>query len=272
MTRSRHSRLYYEVRWYGAMDKIRVLDCQGRELSPCSPGKAQRLLAQGRATLAGEDPLTIQLPYAVDSPPKPEEAEVETVGEGRSILLHICCGPCSTYTINRLRVEGFQVVGYWYNPNIHPFTEHEERRASFEKYAQSVGLPFGREDGYEMPQFLRLVAGSEAHGKRCRLCYEMRLTRTASVAAREGFDAFTTTLLISPHQNQGLLWETGEKVAKEYEVEFYFENFRCGWSERGHLTDEHGLYRQQYCGCIYSEWERYAGVKISTLLSEGGGD
>jgi predicted adenine nucleotide alpha hydrolase (AANH) superfamily ATPase len=256
----------------GRWAKVRVLDSRRRELSPCSLEKAQRLLAQGKAALVGEDPLTIQLPYAVDLPLKPEKTKVQRVGEGRSILLHICCGPCSTYTIKRLREQGFQVTGFWYNPNIHPFTEHEKRRASFEKYIESVGLPFLRDDGYEMPQFLRLVAGNEGRGRRCRFCYEMRLTRTAKVAVREGFDAISTTLLISPHQDQALLREIGETVGREYGVEFYFENFRRGWSERGHLTHEHGLYRQQYCGCIYSEWERYAGKDISTLLSGGDRD
>ncbi len=254
------------------MDRIRVLDSEGRELSPCSLEKAQRLLAQGVATRAGEDPLTIQLSYAVELPPKPERKQERRVGEGRRILLHVCCGPCSTYTINRLREEGFQVTGFWYNPNIHPFSEHEQRRASFEEYVESVGLPLVREDGYEMIQFLRLVAGNEAHGKRCQLCYEMRLMRTARVAAQEGFDAITTTLLISPHQDQGLLRELGERAASEYGVEFYFENLRRGWSERGRLTNEHNLYRQQYCGCVYSEWERYSGVKISPLPAEGAHD
>ncbi len=254
------------------MHRIRVLDSKGRELSPCSLQKAQRLLAEDKATLVVEDPLTIQLPYAVELPPQPEDTKEERVGEGRSILLHICCGPCSTYTINRLREVGFRVTGFWYNPNIHPFIEHEKRRASFEKYIESVALPFIRQDGYEMLQFLRLVAGNEARGKRCRRCYEMRLTRTARVAAQQGFDAITTTLLISPHQDQRLLREVGERVATEYGVEFYFENLRRGWSQRGRLTDQHDLYRQQYCGCIYSEWERYAGVNISALLSDHGDD
>ena len=129
----------------------------------------------------------------------------------------------------------------------------------------SEHLPMAlREDGYEMALFLRLVAGHEARDQRCRLCYEMRLMRTAKVAAREGFDAITTTLLISPHQDQDMLLETGEKVARESGVEFHFENFRRGWSERGRLTREHDLYRQQYCGCIYSEWERSAGEDVST--------
>jgi predicted adenine nucleotide alpha hydrolase (AANH) superfamily ATPase len=90
----------------------------------------------------------------------------------------------------------------------------------------------------------------------------MRLGRTAQVAARKGIDAFTTTLLISPHQDQELLRQTGQAAGEEYGVEFHFENFRKGWSERGRLTREHDLYRQQYCGCIYSEWERYSGQQI----------
>lgn len=246
------------------MESARVLDSDGRELSPCPLSKARRMLAQGRAALVREDPLTIQLPYAVRLPPGPQVAEGEKPGKGRRVLLHICCGPCSTYCINCLREEGFLVTGFWYNPNIHPFAEHEKRLAGFEAYIRSVGLPVLREDGYEMALFLRLVAGHEARDQRCRLCYEMRLMRTAKVAAREGFDAITTTLLISPHQDQDMLLETGEKVARESGVEFHFENFRRGWSERGRLTREHDLYRQQYCGCIYSEWERYAGEDVSS--------
>lgn len=251
------------------MKKSRVLDSKGRELSPCPLAKAQSMLSDSRAVFVCEDPFTIQLPYEVKLPPEPNEVRTE---DGGRVLLHICCGPCSTYTLNRLRDVGFDVTGFWYNPNIHPFTEHEERRASLKKYAESVGLPVLFEVAYEMPQFLRLVSGNEAYGMRCPLCYEMRLKRTANVAVREGFDAITTTLLISPHQDQALLREVGEGVAGECGIDFYYENFRRGWSERGHLTREHSLYRQQYCGCIYSEWERYAGVRTSVSRSGGMGD
>lgn len=247
-----------------------MLDGKGRELSPCSSQKAEAMLAQGRAALVTEDPPTIQLPYEVELPLERQRSDEERVGEGRSILLHICCGPCSTYAINRLREEGFQVSGLWYNPNIHPFTEHERRLASLETYVESVNLPLIREEGYEIVEFLRMVAGHERYGERCRLCYEMRLTGAAEVAAREGFDVITTTLLISPHQDQALIREIGEKVAQDQGVGFHFENFRRGWSERGRLTREQNLYRQQYCGCIYSEWERYTGVNIAELLSEAG--
>jgi len=244
------------------MGKAQVLDSKGRRLSPCPLDRARRLVAEGRATVVSEGPLTIQLAREVKLPSQEKPADTPASGEGKRILLHVCCGPCSTYTVDRLREEGFEVTALWYNPNIQPYSEHQRRLASMESYAQSVGLPLLREGSYEMVQFLRMVAGREGHGVRCSFCYRMRLGRTAEVAATKGFDAFTTTLLISPHQDQALIRQIGESVAGEEGVDFHFENFRRGWSERGRMTREHDLYRQQYCGCVYSEWERYAGVQI----------
>ncbi len=245
-----------------------VLDAEGRQLSPTTHEKAGKLLAEGKAALVSEKPLTIQLPYSVELPPRPREIERERVGEGKRILLHICCGPCGTYPIDRLREKGFQVTGFWYNPNIHPWQEHQRRRESVQKYAEAVDLPVIWHEMYEMPLYLRAVVGHERFRERCRICYRMRLTKAAQVAAEGGFDAFTTTLLISPHQDQALIRQIGEEVAEEWGVEFYFENFRRGWSERGRLTHEHDLYRQQYCGCIYSEWERYNKAHINDLLAK----
>ncbi len=244
-----------------------VLDSKGRRLAPCSSEKATMMVSQGKATLICEEPLTIQLPYAVELPPRPEPVQQTQVGEGRSILLHTCCGPCSTYTITHLREQGFDVSGLWYNPNVHPYAEHQRRLASMRTYAESVGTPLLCEEGYEMSDFLRNVVGRESHGERCRHCYRMRLNRTARVAVREGFDAFTTTLLVSPHQDQDMLRDVGEVAGGEFGVEFHFENFRRGWSERGRLTREHNLYRQDYCGCVYSEWERYTGQRIRPGVS-----
>jgi predicted adenine nucleotide alpha hydrolase (AANH) superfamily ATPase len=250
------------------MSTAQVLDSDGRRLSPCALDKAERLLADGKASLVCEHPLTIQLSYPVEFAAVEESPQELKVADGKSILLHVCCAPCSTYTAGRLQEQGFEVAAFWYNPNVHPFSEHERRLAAMEKYAQSAELPLMRHSGYEMIEFLRMVVGQEKHGERCRLCYQMRLRRTAEVAAAEGFDAFTTTLLISPHQDQDLLREVGELAGDECGVGFYFENFRRGWSERGRLTREHELYRQQYCGCIYSEWERYSGEMIGTGVSE----
>jgi predicted adenine nucleotide alpha hydrolase (AANH) superfamily ATPase len=248
------------------MAPVVVLNANGQQLAPTTVEKAQKLVAEGKAALVSEEPFTIQLPYSVELPPKPEE--VEKPGEGKRILLHICCGPCGTYPIERLREEGFQVTGFWYNPNIHPWQELQRRRESVEKYTEAVGLPMIWHEKYEMPLYLRAVVGHEKFRERCCICYRMRLEKTARVAAEGGFDAFTTTLLISPHQDQTLLRHIGEEVAEEQGVGFYFENFRRGWSERGRLTHEHGLYRQQYCGCIYSEWERFNEARIDDLLTD----
>jgi predicted adenine nucleotide alpha hydrolase (AANH) superfamily ATPase len=237
------------------MATVLVLNANGQRLSSTTPEKARKLVAQGKAALVSEEPFTIRLPYSVEMLPKPKR--VEKPGGGKRLLLHICCGPCGTYPVQRLREEGFQVTGFWYNPNIHPWQEHQRRRESVQKYAKAVGLPVVWYEQYEMPLYLRAVAGHEKFRERCRICYRMRLEKTAQVATEGGFDAFTTTLLISPHQDQALLRQIGEELAEECGVEFYFENFRRGWSERGRLTCEHGLYRQQYCGCVYSEWERY---------------
>ena len=236
-------------------DRVTVLDAEGRELSPTSIEKARRLLAAGRATLVSESPLVVRLNYAVELPPEPEPAEKRPVGEGKSILLHVCCAPCGTYTVERLRELGFAVTGFWYNPNIHPWSEHERRRETLVRYASEIGLPVIWAAGYDMPLFLRAVSGHERFGERCEICYRMRLERTAQVAAERGFAAITTTLLISPYQNQKLIRQIGEAVAAEHGMEFFFENFRRGWARRGHLAHEHDLYQQRYCGCIYSEWE-----------------
>jgi len=258
------------------MAPVVVLDANGRQLSPTTAEKARKLIAQGKAQLVSEEPFTIRLPYSVELLPKPREVEKRRVGEGKRILLHICCGPCSTYPIGRLREEGFQVTGFWYNPNIHPWQEHQRRRESVQKHAEAVGLPMIWYERYEMPLYLRAVVGHERFRERCRICYQIRLEKTAQVAAEGGFDAFTTTLLISPHQDQAGIRQLGEEVAEERGVEFHFENFRRGWSERGRLTHEHdpsgrasgrSLYRQQYCGCIYSEWERYNEAHVDNLLA-----
>jgi predicted adenine nucleotide alpha hydrolase (AANH) superfamily ATPase len=256
------------------MLRVAVLDAAGQHLSPCSLEKAQRMLAEGKATVVSENPLAIQLSYkvspfvgrgAVSLKPQPELAPPVKPGAGKRLLLHICCGPCSTYTIKRLREQGFNVTGFWYNPNIHPFAEHERRRECIEDYARAVGLEMIEWEEYEMPAYFRAVAGHETLGERCALCYRLRLERTAQVAQQNGFNAFSTTLLISPYQQQALIHSIGDELASQLGtpsrvlggggLEFYFENLRRGWSERGHMAREHHLYQQQYCGCIYSEWE-----------------
>lgn len=180
------------------------------------------------------------------------------------ILLHVCCAPCATYTVQRLREEGFDVTAYWYNPNIHPFTEHRNRLESVRALAELTDLPVIVADGYDMIDYFRLVVGHE--GERCGYCFHMRLDRTAEVAREKGFDLYTTTLLISPYQDHDLLRQIGPEVGAAHGVSFHYEDFRTGFRKSQQLSRELGLYRQKYCGCVYSEWERFGKVNVAKML------
>jgi len=158
--------------------------------------------------------------------------------------------------LKSLQERDFQVSALWYNPNIHPYTEHQKRLEAMEKLAQSWDFPLIVTEGYEMVDFFRAVTGHE--GERCRYCYQMRLGRTARIAAERGIERFTTTLLISPYQDHDLIRRVGERVAAENGVEFHFEDFSVGFRKSHHTGREIGLYFQKYCGCIYSEYERFA--------------
>ncbi len=235
------------------MSRIQVFDAEDKALSPCSHAKAERLVAQGQAEWIQGMPEAIRLHRAV-ALPEPTAPEPHPL-QGKRTLLHICCAPCATFTVDYLREQGAAVTGYWYNPNIHPFAEHERRRETLSRYAGEIGLEVEWEPGYEMPAFLRAVAGREVQGVRCALCYRMRLERTAQTAARLGMDAFTTTLLISPYQDLEAIRRMGQELAASYGVAFYGESLRKGFAEHHRLAREHDLYRQRYCGCLYSEWE-----------------
>ncbi len=179
----------------------------------------------------------------------------------KSVLVHVCCAHCTAYPIDHWRQQGYQVRALWYNPNIHPYLEHQQRLEAMQSLAQQMGFPLTISEGYEMPEYFRRVAGHEA--ERCRYCFDLRLSRTAETARQMGFDAFTTTLLISPHHTHELIREAGNRLAEAGGVEFLYADLRKRYSESRHRTKPLGLYRQQYCGCLYSEWERYSGVKIA---------
>jgi len=237
------------------MGKAIVLDAEGRRLSPTDEDNARRLVRQAKAELVSADPLTIRLCYAVQIPSTPQPEPEPLPGEGKRVLLHICCAPCATYSVVRLRALGFAVTAFWHNPNIHPFNEHERRRETLAHYAAEIDLPVAWEPGYEVVGFMRAINGHERFRERCRICYEIRLERTAQVAGREGFDTFTTTLLISPYQDQEAVLALGEAAAARHGVSFFFENLRRGWADHFGAVREHELYSQRYCGCLYSEWE-----------------
>ncbi len=172
-----------------------------------------------------------------------------------SIFLHTCCGPCACYTTERLTEEGFQPTLFFYNPNIHPYQEQQRRRDALRELASVRQLPLLEEPGYALEEFLRQVAAEPQ--QRCGQCYRIRLAKTAAKAKELGFDCFSTTLLISPYQNRELICQTGHQLAAESGLRFYDEDFRPGFRQSQAAARELGLYRQGYCGCIYSEKERY---------------
>lgn len=147
------------------------------------------------------------------------------------------------------------VMGFFYRHNIHPFTECQKREETLKHYSQSIGLKVIYQSDYKIEKFLQSVVFREQD--RCRYCYYDRLKATALVAKKGKFQAFSTTLLYSKFQNHELIRETGEAIAKDYGLTFFYHDFREGWKSGIEESKKLNMYRQQYCGCIYSEKERY---------------
>ncbi|NMC33758.1 MAG: epoxyqueuosine reductase QueH [Veillonellaceae bacterium] len=175
------------------------------------------------------------------------------------ILLHICCGPCSIFPIAQLREMGHQLEGFFFNPNIHPFKEFERRLDTLKEYAAAVALPLTVDGRYLLEDFLKEAMRSDRI--RCESCYEMRFRIAAAMAKQLSCDAFTSTLLVSPYQKHDLIHEVGERVAGETGMPFYYVDFRPGWHLGVQISRERQMYRQPYCGCIFSEKERYCKSK-----------
>jgi predicted adenine nucleotide alpha hydrolase (AANH) superfamily ATPase len=173
------------------------------------------------------------------------------------LLLHICCAPCAIYPYFRLKEEGMEPQGYFYNPNIHPFLEYRKRLDTVKEFSARVGLEVRYRDGYDLDRFLIAVAGTGPN--RCERCYRLRLDAVCAAAKESGFSAFTTTLLYSKFQKHDLIAGIGREMASERGIELYYEDFRRGWREGIMESKAMGLYRQQYCGCIYSEHDRHRG-------------
>lgn len=172
-----------------------------------------------------------------------------------SILLHICCGPCAVYPLSALRDEGLKVRGYFFNPNIHPFREFKKRLTAVEDLAAQNALVVDYQRKYGLTDYLRQVVFHEQ--ERCAICYEMRLTAVVEHAKAVGAEAFTSTLLYSRYQNHEMIRQKAEELGKRAGIPFYYRDFREGWQQGIDMAIAMGLYRQPYCGCIYSEQERY---------------
>lgn len=171
------------------------------------------------------------------------------------LLLHICCAPCSIYPARVMREEGLEVMGFFYRHNIHPYSECLRRQQTLQDYAERIDLQVIYQPDYDLEGFLRRVVYRESN--RCGQCYHDRLRATALTARRGRFDAFTSTLLYSKFQKHDQIRAIGEAVGKEVGVPFHYRDFRTGWKEGVDESKRLKMYRQQYCGCIYSEKERF---------------
>lgn len=188
---------------------------------------------------------------------------VRAEGGRLRLLLHVCCAPCSSATLERLQ-ERFDVDFLFYNPNIEPVEEFEKRAAEVRRFVGAFRPDGGVRvitDDYDHGAFEAIARGREdipERGERCRLCYELRMRRAALYAREHGYDCFTTSLSISPHKSSRWINEIGEALEKELGIPFVYSDFKKkdGYHRSIQLSAEYGLYRQDWCGCVYSRRER----------------
>ena len=177
------------------------------------------------------------------------------------LLLHCCCAPCSVSCVKSLRVENIEPHLFWFNPNIHPCSEYKLRRDCLREFADNENLKLRLVDEYGLRSFLKDVyplIENSSDAAYCSECYRIRLEKTASYALTEGYSAFSTTLLISPYQDHEVIKKIGEEIAAQYGIDFFYRDFRPLFREGLNAAREKKMYMQKYCGCIFSEEERYA--------------
>lgn len=172
-----------------------------------------------------------------------------------SVLLHTCCAPCLVYPAKVLEEKNIEFSCYFYNPNIHPYREFKKRLDTFRLLADERKYNYIIDRDYGLKTFLRAVVFKE--DLRCRHCYRMRLEQTVKLAVENDHDHFSTTLLYSVYQNHSLIIKQAETVSSTSSVDFMYRDFRPGWQQGIDESIQCNLYRQSYCGCIYSEQERY---------------
>jgi len=175
------------------------------------------------------------------------------------ILLHSCCAPCSLAIIDALQEARHELGVYFYNPNIHPYQEYKNRLDAWKQMAVVLKLPTIIDDDYALEDWLLNVAPQSS--ERCNYCYDVRMAAAAATAREHGYDAFTTSLLISPYQKHEKIIASAQKASEKEGIPFYYEDFRPLFHAGQNMAREVGLYMQNYCGCIYSEKERFCKLK-----------
>lgn len=189
------------------------------------------------------------------------------------ILLHACCGPCACYPTEKLRADSKDFDILYFNPNIHPYKEFKQRLSTLMEFCKKQQIELFVDKEYSLEECVRGMLSEP--NIRCAYCYRMRLRYAAQFAKEHGYDAFSTTLLVSPYQKHALIIKEAEAAAAEFDIPFYYEDFREGYQRGVDISLELGLYRQQYCGCVFSERDRYeirkkaelGIVRVSKLLN-----
>lgn len=183
------------------------------------------------------------------------------------ILLHICCGPCSIYPVKYFIEKEISFKGYFYNPNIHPYKEFRKRIKALEEIQRILKFDIIWDKEYGLRKFIKeTFILWDKPGKRCERCYFMRLKATVKKALEIKAEAFTSTLLLSIHQNHQIIKEMAEELSFYYKIPFFYEDFRKGYKESHEEAKNLDIYTQGYCGCIFSEEERYYKKRKKELL------
>lgn len=183
------------------------------------------------------------------------------------VLLHVCCAQCAIGAFEALSQESFEVRGYFCNPNIHPLIEFRRRLKAVKTLRDRMKLDIECNENYGLKEYLGAVAGRE--DDRCPVCYSLRFSAACAKAAEEGIGLVTTTLFSSPHQDHGLISDVGAQEAQKHGVEFVVRDFRPQQEFAREKTQKMKLYRQQYCGCIYSEFERFKDTNLHLYKGDG---
>lgn len=171
------------------------------------------------------------------------------------ILVHVCCGPCSIYPTMRLTEQEHDFTLLYFNPNIHPYKEFKRRLNTLREYCELKKYKLVVDKSYPLEQCLRGMLDEPT--VRCAYCYRTRLMEAARYAKENGFEAFTTTLLVSPYQKHDLIKQIAQEAADKYGIPFFYEDYRVGYEKGVAISLELEMYRQPYCGCVFSERDRY---------------
>lgn len=171
------------------------------------------------------------------------------------MLLHVCCGPCASGVIPYWKGKGVDTAGFFYNPNVHPFLEFRRRLEGAKEVCHITDTGLTVDDSYDPSGWFEAVSGEGE--TRCYRCIALRLDRTAGEALKQGCVSFSTTLAVSPWQDHDAIRQAGSHAGAEHGVEFVYQDLRGEYAESRRLSREWGIYRQKYCGCLVSEWERY---------------